>query len=91
MKKHIRAIISVIILVLTIVITQEITIQNQESVLLGDVNNDKVLDSLDLLFVQRHILEVDELDKREKIIADMNFDGEITIVDLALIKRYIVR
>lgn len=64
--------------------------RNQEPILLGDINNDKLIDDLDVQIVQQYLLRTAKLSKKEQIRADMNFDGEITILDLLKIKKIIL-
>lgn len=79
----------ILIIALSVTATKSITTINQKPIILGDVNQDGKIDNADILCVQRHILGVESL--RSEVMADMNLDKEITIVDLALIKRYITR
>ncbi|NMB34127.1 MAG: endoglucanase, partial [Clostridium sp.] len=57
--------------------------------LLGDVNGDGSVDTLDLALLNRYILNSSiAIDKQA---ADMNGDGSVDTLDLALLKRYILK
>lgn len=61
----------------------------QNPVILGDVNGDGVINEKDLTKVQNYLLETEKLSRWEKLRADMNQDGEITILDLLKLSKYI--
>jgi xylan 1,4-beta-xylosidase len=54
----------------------------------GDLNDDGEVDSLDLMLMKKHILEVETLKSPE--LADLNADGEVNALDFALLKQYIL-
>lgn len=80
-------IVLILIITVTAVASNKITARLQEPIILGDVNRDGKITSLDLDEVKRHILGVE---KTDKIRADMNLDNQITIIDLAMIQKYIL-
>ncbi len=53
----------------------------------GDVNNDKVVDSADLLALEQHILGIAELDDS---VADVNGDGVVDSADLVILQATIL-
>lgn len=58
-------------------------------VIYGDLNNDKVINSLDYTLLTRYILEIDNsLPSLEA--ADLNGDDIVNSLDAALLKRYIL-
>ena len=83
MKKKIA---TILIIVITAIVSSKVTIKLQEPILLGDVNRDGKITSLDLEEVKRHIVGAKKTDITR---ADMNFDHEVTLVDLVLLKKYI--
>ena len=67
------------------IITEYITI------IYGDVNGDGKINSVDLLKLQRHILEIESLDKYSQIAGNISKDGRRpTSRDLLLIQRDIL-
>ena len=83
MKKKIALILVIII---TAIVSSKATIKFQEPILLGDVNRDGKITSLDLEEVKRHIVGAE---KTDTIRADMNYDNKVTLVDLVMLKKYI--
>ena len=58
----------------------------------GDVNGDGKINSVDLLVLQRHILEIEKIDGIYKKAANVRKDGKKpTSVDLLLIQRHILK
>ena len=61
------------------------------AIIYGDVNGDGKINSVDLLKLQRHILEIESLDKYSQIAGNINKDGrKPTSRDLLLIQRDIL-
>jgi hypothetical protein len=58
---------------------------------LGDINDDRSIDSLDLQLLKRHVLRKIQLSGPSLINADVNKDGSIDSMDVTLLKRYILR
>ena len=56
----------------------------------GDINNDGTASVLDIVALQKHLLDVKVLDKDQHSPADMNKDGRINVFDLVLIKKLII-
>jgi uncharacterized repeat protein (TIGR02543 family) len=56
----------------------------------GDVNNDKKVNSLDILLVKRHILEISALKNQAFKAGDVNGDGKINSLDLMKILRHVL-
>ena len=60
-------------------------------ILYGDSNGDGKINSIDLLVIQRHILEIEELQEIFKKASNIRKDGKKpTSVDLLLIQRHIL-
>lgn len=57
----------------------------------GDTNGDGEVTILDLLKIQKHILNSSILTGEYKEGADVNHDGNITLLDLLLVKKYILK
>lgn len=90
MKRHLTIIvvsILVLLLALTAVIVRDIIILTQKPILLGDVNMDGMIDQTDIDMVHQHLLLLTELDEGQKFRADMDQDGEITVIDLFRIHK----
>ena len=60
-------------------------------ILSGDADNDKVLSVLDVMMVQKWILQVDNSTLTNTEAADMDHDGIVDIYDLALLKRSLLK
>ena len=84
MRKWLWIVTTFLLLVLLVLV---LTYQNP--VILGDVNGDGVINEKDLTKVQNYLLETEKLSRWEKLRADMNQDGEITILDLLKLSKYI--
>lgn len=56
----------------------------------GDINGDGKVDSLDVLKLQRCLLEMDTLLAGSKAAADLNGDGKVNAQDLLLLKKKIL-
>ena len=67
------------------------TLAEYSVVLYGDVNGDGKINSVDLLVLQRHILEIQTIDKIFQKAGNINKNGrKPTSVDLLLIQRHIL-
>ncbi len=55
----------------------------------GDVNDDGNVSIADVVSLQKHILNIQRLDRNGLTAADMNSDGRVNIFDLALLKNFI--
>ncbi len=55
----------------------------------GDVNNDGALGIADIVSLQKHLINVQRLDRNTLSIADMNGDGRVNIFDLSILKGMI--
>ena len=83
MKKIIALLL---IIVVTAAVSSKITAKMQEPILLGDVNRDGKITTLDLEEVKKYITGEEKIDKSR---ADMNLDGEVTLTDLVILKKYV--
>lgn len=52
----------------------------------GDLNNDGTLGVADIVSLQKHLINVQRLDRSKLSIADMNSDGRVNVFDLAILK-----
>ena len=88
MRKWFWIVTTFLLLVLLVLV---LTYQNPviSHLQLGDVNGDGVINEKDLTKVQNYLLETEKLSRWEKLRADMNQDGEITILDLLKLSKYI--
>lgn len=59
----------------------------------GDVNDDKVVDIIDVLAIQRYLLGMDPIEgtKFDLATADVDGDGYISIIDATRIQRYLAK
>lgn len=55
----------------------------------GDINDDKVINAFDMAFMRKALL-VPVDDEREKLAADINIDGEISVADAVLLQSFIL-
>ena len=70
--------------------TSEILAEYQV-LLYGDINGDGKINSIDLLVLQRHILEIEKIDDIFRKAGNINKNGKKpTSVDLLLIQRHIL-
>ena len=53
----------------------------------GDLNNDGQVTVEDLIIARRYLLEIQDLDQRQKESADVNKDGIINDADVQLIRE----
>lgn len=74
---------------MNIKITSGIT-SNYTVVIYGDNNGDGVIDILDLLKIQKHLLEVNKLKNAYLNASDINKDGNVDIIDLLKIQKHIL-
>ena len=74
---------------MNIKITSGIT-GNYTVVIYGDNNGDGVIDILDLLKIQKHLLGVNKLSKAYLNASDVNKDGNVDIIDLLKIQKHIL-
>lgn len=67
------------------------SIREYNCILYGDANGDGKIDSIDLLVLQRHVLEIEPLKEIYKIACNINKNGnEPSSVDLLLIQQHIL-
>lgn len=74
---------------MNIKITSDIT-SNYTVVIYGDNNGDGVIDILDLLKIQKHLLGVNKLKNAYLNASDINKDGNVDIIDLLKIQKHIL-
>lgn len=66
-------------------------LRDYKIILYGDVNGDGKINSVDLLVLQRHILEIDKLEEIYKKAGNISKNGKKpTSIDLLLIQRHIL-
>lgn len=56
---------------------------------IGDINEDKSIDCLDLLLLKKHILGINTISNTN--IADLNQDGNINVIDFVSLKKIILK
>lgn len=56
--------------------------------MLGDVNNDGIINVMDVTALQMYIAGMLTLDDKINLRADVNFDGTISINDVTTIQNY---
>lgn len=57
--------------------------------LYGDVNKDKSLDSVDLIFIEQYMEGMLDFTTTQKLVADVNNDGAVDDVDVHILAKYI--
>lgn len=70
--------------------TQVWLLKENETGIIGDINNDGVVDLLDIAIIQKSMLGYIELDEAQMILGDVNFDMEVDIVDAVLVQKYLL-
>lgn len=67
---------------------QEITLPSSGgSYILGDVDRNEELTSLDALYILRYVINAEKFTDEQKIIADVDGNGEITSIDSLMVQR----
>jgi peptidoglycan hydrolase-like amidase len=66
------------------------TVKSYSVVIYGDVNGDGEISIMDLLRVQRHLLDVSKVQGIYSSAADVSKDGKVTIADLLRIQRHLL-
>lgn len=61
-----------------------------DSVMLGDVDGNGIINTIDLTIIQRHILEINAIDDKHFKAADVNKDKILDSRDYMLVRRYIL-
>jgi len=57
----------------------------EQDYILGDVNQDHIVNVLDIIVIMNHILNLANLDEEQSVLADMNQDQGINILDIVLL------
>ncbi len=58
---------------------------------IGDVNNDKAVNMLDITAIKRHLIKVERLDEYKAICADVNNDDIVNTLDILALKRHLIK
>ena len=66
------------------------TAEGESAPAYGELNGDGVVDLTDLSELSFYLLRDKDLDEAQKLCADVDADGEISVSDLALMKQYIM-
>jgi len=61
-----------------------------EKIRRGDLNNDGKISALDIVYMKRLIVGMDEMTDEKKKLGDVNGDGKVGAIDIVLMKRHIV-
>ncbi|MBQ7133163.1 MAG: dockerin type I repeat-containing protein [Ruminococcus sp.] len=64
-------------------------IDENESTMLGDVNENGKVDIMDATLIQRHLAKFSQIDDDLLTIADVDKNNEITVLDATIIQRYL--
>lgn len=56
--------------------------------LIGDVNSDGTVDTLDAIIVQKYSADKTKLDDRQLYVGDVNDDGYVDVLDAAMIQKF---
>uniref|UniRef100_UPI000A73EBA1 dockerin type I repeat-containing protein n=1 Tax=Clostridium sp. NkU-1 TaxID=1095009 RepID=UPI000A73EBA1 len=56
----------------------------------GDINGDGKINSLDVLKLQRYLLNLETISEKGKLAADLNGDGKVNSQDLLLLQKKIL-
>ena len=56
-----------------------------EDYIIGDINQDAIINVLDVVLIMNYILDIIEFDEQQIYLADMNGDGGINILDIVLL------
>ncbi len=67
----------------------DVTVAKVEGTL-GNISKDEVLDTLDLLMLQKHLVDLEDFDYVQLALADVNGDGIVDPQDLLAIKQFLV-
>ena len=70
--------------------TIQLTFDEAQRTLRGDVDTDGIVTAMDALLCVRCAIGLSELTDAQRLAADVNGDGEITSADASLILRYLV-
>ena len=61
-----------------------------EDFIIGDVNQDSIVNVLDIIVIMNYILDLIELDQIQLELADLNNDNGINILDIVLLIEEII-
>ena len=68
----------------------ELESHDEPIALIGDVNNDGCVDTLDAIFIEKYAAGKIELTNPQLYVADVNNDGSVDVIDATDIQRYAV-
>ena len=54
---------------------------------IGDTTEDDMMSLMDIVLLQKYLLNCAEFSKTQYISGDMNMDGRVNVIDLALLKK----
>lgn len=61
----------------------------QDAILIGDVNNDSIIDIDDIFDIQLYLKNKNEFDKTQLLVADVNNDQVVNLKDIELLQMFI--
>ena len=64
--------------------------RTRSQALIGDVNNDGIVDVMDSILIQRYTTDKVELTDEQLYVADVNDDGQVDVIDAMQIQKYSV-
>lgn len=73
-----------------IIISINDTTVSEDVIIYGDVNGDSSISILDLLYIQKHLLNSISLNGAYLKASDINKDGSVTILDLLYVQKYLL-
>lgn len=79
-------IVSIMLLISCVILLHIAVMPQSGEPLLGDINSDGTINNEDIYYIKGHILRRWQLTKEEYFRADMNQDGNITSLDVVLIR-----
>ncbi len=68
----------------------ETTAESVPQYLIGDVNGDGSIDTLDAIIVQKYSADKTKLNDRQLYVGDVNDDGYVDVLDAAMIQKFSV-
>jgi len=74
----------------TNIFSEQCTEKNSDIYLLGDINNDSQISLVDVIMIQRIILDIISPDERQLIVCDINNDKKINLTDVTILMNILL-